>query len=162
MGVTVEQTQHEKVPQLERLGAELLRPGRLELDFSRFFGVPCPDGVGRRRQRPIASRTRHAADHLDARPVGKRLWSILCFDPNQGQTTRIQSRRARRKPVRPQDVAYENEPERIRELVHRGLEMLRQPDPEDSDYMKLRVIEKDRIWAVLTGEGYTFMRSDEY
>ena len=51
---------------------------------------------------------------------------------------------------------------RRRELVHRGLGLLRQRDPEDTEYMRLRVIEKDRIWVTLTGEGYTFMKPEDY
>ena len=38
---------------------------------------------------------------------------------------------------------YEDEQKR-KDLVNRGLELLRQPDPEDTEYMKLRVIEKDK------------------
>ena len=57
---------------------------------------------------------------------------------------------------------YEDEQKR-KELVNRGLTMLRQPDPEDSDYMKLRVIEKDKIWVIWhAGEGFTFMRPEDY
>jgi hypothetical protein len=47
-------------------------------------------------------------------------------------------------------------------LVKRGLEMLSRPDSEDSDYMHLRVIEKDRIWVVRTGEGITYMKPEDY
>jgi type I site-specific restriction endonuclease len=57
---------------------------------------------------------------------------------------------------------YEDKEKRIA-LVNRGLEMLRQPDPEDSDYMKLRVIEKDKIWVIWhAGEGFTFMKPEDY
>ena len=56
---------------------------------------------------------------------------------------------------------YEDEDKR-RALVERGLHMLRRKDFEDTDYMRLRVIEKDRIWVTLTGEGYTFMRPEDY
>ena len=51
---------------------------------------------------------------------------------------------------------------RRRELVRRGLGLLRHRDPEDTEYMRLRVIEKDRIWVTLTGEGYTFMKPEDY
>jgi hypothetical protein len=47
-------------------------------------------------------------------------------------------------------------------LVKRGLEMLNKEDPEDSDYMRLRVIEKDEIWVVYNGEGITFMKPEDY
>ena len=57
---------------------------------------------------------------------------------------------------------YEDEQKR-KELVNRGLEMLRQSDPEDTDYMKLRVIEKDKIWVIWhAGEGFTFMKPEDY
>ena len=48
------------------------------------------------------------------------------------------------------------------ELVHRGLELLRKPDHEDTDYMHLRVVEKEKIWVVRTGEGITYMRPEDY
>jgi hypothetical protein len=48
------------------------------------------------------------------------------------------------------------------ELVNRGLELLRKPDREDTDYMHLRVIEKEKIWVVRTGEGFTYMRPEDY
>ena len=47
-------------------------------------------------------------------------------------------------------------------LVKRGLDMLNEYDPEDSDYMRLRVIEKEEIWVVYNGEGITFMRPEDY
>jgi hypothetical protein len=56
---------------------------------------------------------------------------------------------------------YEDEQKRI-DLVNRGLELLRQPDPEDTDHMWLRVIEKNRIWVVRNGEGYTFIKPEDY
>ena len=57
---------------------------------------------------------------------------------------------------------YEDKEKRIA-LVNRGLEMLRQPDSEDSAYMKLRVIEKDKIWVIWhAGEGFTFMKPEDY
>ncbi|MEK7210727.1 MAG: hypothetical protein AAB070_04860, partial [Candidatus Binatota bacterium] len=37
--------------------------------------------------------------------------------------------------------------QRRKELVARGLELLKAPDSEDSEYMKLRVIEKDKLWV---------------
>lgn len=56
---------------------------------------------------------------------------------------------------------YEEKDKRI-ELVKRGLEMLKQPDKEDTDYMKLRVIEKDKIWVILDGDGITFLKPEDY
>ena len=45
------------------------------------------------------------------------------------------------------------EKEKRTELVKKGLEMLKQRDKEDTDYMKLRVIKKDKIWVILDGNG---------
>ena len=56
---------------------------------------------------------------------------------------------------------YEEENRRM-ELVNLGLEMLRKPDREDTPYMWLRVIEKGKIWVVRNGEGYTFMKPEDY
>ena len=47
-------------------------------------------------------------------------------------------------------------------LVKKGLTLLGTQDPEDSDYMRLRVIEKDEIWVVYNGEGITFMKPEDY
>ena len=53
--------------------------------------------------------------------------------------------------------------EKRRALVMKGVEMLKKPDPEDSQYMKLRVIEKDKIWVIWnTGEGITFLKPEDY
>lgn len=56
---------------------------------------------------------------------------------------------------------YEDEQKRI-DLVTKGLDLLRKPDPEDTDDMWLRVIEKNKIWVVRNGEGYTFMKPEDY
>ena len=48
-------------------------------------------------------------------------------------------------------------------LVSQGLSLLNLPDKEDTPYMKLRVIEKDRIWVIANaGEGITFLRPEDY
>jgi len=47
-------------------------------------------------------------------------------------------------------------------LVNKGLELLRKHDPEDTDYMMLRVIEKDEVWLIYNGEGFTFMKPEDY
>ena len=47
-------------------------------------------------------------------------------------------------------------------LIERGLKMLNEPDAEDSDYMKLRVIDKGKIWVILDGNGITFMKPSDY
>ena len=56
---------------------------------------------------------------------------------------------------------YEDQDKRV-SLVNKGLDLLRKEDPEDSDYMRLRVIEKDEIWVVYNGEGITFMKPEDY
>ncbi len=56
---------------------------------------------------------------------------------------------------------YEDQGKRT-DLVKRGIELLGKYDPEDSDYMKLRVIEKGEIWVVYNGEGITFMKPEDY
>ena len=47
-------------------------------------------------------------------------------------------------------------------LVKKGLELLEKPDKEDTSYMKLRVIEKGKIWVVYNAEGITFMKPEDY
>jgi len=47
-------------------------------------------------------------------------------------------------------------------LIKKGLSMLNEPDNEDTDYMRLRVIVKDKIWVVLNSEGITFMKPEDY
>ena len=48
-------------------------------------------------------------------------------------------------------------------LVERGLELLRKDDPEDSPTMRLRVIEKDKLWVIWNSmEGVTFLKPEDY
>lgn len=47
-------------------------------------------------------------------------------------------------------------------IIEQGLELLKQPNKEDDNYMKLRVIEKNRIWVVANSEGVTFMKPEDY
>jgi len=43
-------------------------------------------------------------------------------------------------------------------LVNKGIEMLQAKDNEDSSTMRLRVIEKNKIWVIWNqGEGITFL-----
>lgn len=56
---------------------------------------------------------------------------------------------------------YEDKEKRM-SLIKQGLEMLNKHDDEDTEYMKLRVIEKDRIWVILNAEGFTFMKPEDY
>lgn len=52
--------------------------------------------------------------------------------------------------------------ERRTHLVRQGLELLRQPDPEDTNYMKLRVIEEDKIWVIAEPGKVTYMKPEDY
>ena len=53
--------------------------------------------------------------------------------------------------------------EKRKALVMRGMELLKVPDAEDSEYMKLRVIEKDKLWVIWSaGEGFVFMKPEDY
>ncbi len=56
---------------------------------------------------------------------------------------------------------YEDQEKRVG-LVNKGLNMLQESDPEDSDYMRLRVIEKDEVWVIYNREGITFMKPEDY
>ena len=56
---------------------------------------------------------------------------------------------------------FEDKEKRIA-LVEKGLEMLKIPNPEDTEYMRLRVIKKDRIWVVADGNAITFMKPEDY
>ena len=48
-----------------------------------------------------------------------------------------------------------------KKIIDKGLELLRQPNKEDSNYMKLRVIQKN-IWVIANSEGVTFMKPEDY
>jgi len=56
---------------------------------------------------------------------------------------------------------YEDKETRL-VLINKGIEMLKKPDPEDSEYMKLRVIEKDKIWVIWDGNGITYLKPEDY
>lgn len=47
-------------------------------------------------------------------------------------------------------------------LIKKGLKLLAKADKEDTNYMRLRVVVKDKIWVVLNGEGITFMKPEDY
>lgn len=48
------------------------------------------------------------------------------------------------------------------EIVKRGIELLKRLDPEDTEYMQLRVIEKEKIWVIRDANGLTFMKPEDY
>lgn len=55
------------------------------------------------------------------------------------------------------------EEEKRRKLLIRGFSLLLLPNPEDSPTMKLRVIEKNKIWVIWNeGEGFTFLTPEDY
>ena len=49
-----------------------------------------------------------------------------------------------------------------REIITRGLELLNKSDDEDSEYSRMRILEKDRIWVIANEEGVTFMKPEDY
>ena len=48
------------------------------------------------------------------------------------------------------------------QLVNRGLSLLKEPDPDDTSYMMVRVVEQNRIWVAIYGNYLTFLRPEEY
>jgi type I site-specific restriction-modification system R (restriction) subunit len=57
---------------------------------------------------------------------------------------------------------YEDEAKR-KALIEMGLELLCRELSEDSPDMRLRVIEKDKIWVIWNvGEGFTFLTPADY
>lgn len=56
---------------------------------------------------------------------------------------------------------YHDEKKRA-DLINKGMELIRDRYPEDSDYLSIMVTEKDEIWVVLNGEGITFMKPEDY
>lgn len=47
-------------------------------------------------------------------------------------------------------------------LVKKGLDLLEKPNKEDTNYMKLRVVEKNKVWVIYNAEGITFMKPEDY
>ena len=60
-----------------------------------------------------------------------------------------------------EEGGYEDEARRVA-LVARGMTLLKKSDPEDTDYMRLRVIEEGEIWVIHDGNGITFMKPEDY
>jgi hypothetical protein len=52
--------------------------------------------------------------------------------------------------------------DKIKEIIDKSIQMLKQKNSEDDEYMKLRVIEKNKIWAILNTEGLTIMKPEDY
>jgi hypothetical protein len=60
-----------------------------------------------------------------------------------------------------EEGGYEDKTKRVA-LVTRGIELLKNSDPEDTEYMRLRVIEKGKIWVIHDGNGITFLKPEDY
>ena len=52
--------------------------------------------------------------------------------------------------------------EKLKRTIEKGLSMLKEQDKEDTSYMRLRVIEKNKIWVIWNAEGFTFMKPQDY
>ena len=52
--------------------------------------------------------------------------------------------------------------DKLKRTIEKGLSMLKEPDKEDTSYMRLRVIEKKRIWVIWNAEGFTYMKPEDY
>jgi hypothetical protein len=59
------------------------------------------------------------------------------------------------------DEGYEDLRRRA-DLVNQGLRLLLRPDHEDTSYMRLRVIEKDRIWVIAEPGKLTYLKPEDY
>lgn len=46
-------------------------------------------------------------------------------------------------------------------LIREGVRALAQPDPEDNESMKLRVL-REQYWVILDGDGLTFLYPSDY
>ena len=57
---------------------------------------------------------------------------------------------------------FEDVKDYYKDIIAKGLDMLIRPDSEDNAFMKLRVIEKDKIWVIANPEGVTFMKPEDY
>ena len=57
---------------------------------------------------------------------------------------------------------FEEVKDHYQEIIQKGLSMLNQPNEEDDEYYKLRVITKNQIWVIANAEGVTFMKPEDY
>lgn len=58
------------------------------------------------------------------------------------------------------EQGYEDQQKRV-EFVNRGLDLLRKPDAEDTEYMRLRVIDGDK-WVIAEPGKLTYMLPSDY
>jgi len=62
-----------------------------------------------------------------------------------------------------QGIQEEFTPDHINIFMKDGLEMLKKPNPEDSEFFKLRVISKEHeVWIIEDGCAITLLKPDEY
>ena len=60
------------------------------------------------------------------------------------------------------EKGYEDEGCR-KDLIQKGLALLKVPDPEDTPLMRLRVMVPGKIWVIWhEGEGLTFLEPEDY
>ena len=52
--------------------------------------------------------------------------------------------------------------DKLKRTIEKGLSLLKERDKEDTNYMRLRVIEKNKIWVIWNAEGFTFMKPEDY
>ena len=56
---------------------------------------------------------------------------------------------------------FEEEEQRLA-LINEGLFALATEDIEDSEYMRLRVLQKGEVWVIQAPDGITFMKPEDY
>ena len=56
---------------------------------------------------------------------------------------------------------FEEEEPRL-SLINEGLFALAKKDKEDTEYMKLRVLQKGEVWVIQAPDGITFMKPEDY
>ena len=51
---------------------------------------------------------------------------------------------------------------KVEPLLEKGIGMLINREIEDTEYLRLPVVEKNKIWVAKTVEGITFMKPEDY
>jgi hypothetical protein len=57
---------------------------------------------------------------------------------------------------------FEEVKESYPSIIRKGADLLRLSNKEDSPNMRLRIIEKGKIWVIQNSEGCTFMKPEDY
>jgi hypothetical protein len=60
------------------------------------------------------------------------------------------------------EQGYKKSVKRREVLVKAGIELLKRPDPEDTDYMRLRVIRDGRLWVIAEPGKLTYLKPSDY